>query len=147
MKEKLSFCPHLVPVKLPCTQCDNENRTINIEDSLKYTQDGIEKCFERIEKIEELNKQCMDANPLAEIEKKFKKIEDDMNHIPSFAYIDYQITVLREAINVIRASYSKEHSPKQPHKCPVCDGFGGMIVAGVFDQGCNACKGKGIVWG
>ena len=34
-------------------------------------------------------------------------------------------------------------TPKVPHKCPVCDGYG------VHDNGhqCQACRGKSIVWG
>jgi hypothetical protein len=34
-----------------------------------------------------------------------------------------------------------------PHKCPVCDGKGGFYISGTMDEECNACKGKGIVWG
>lgn len=44
--------------------------------------------------------------------------------------------------------------PKKPHKCPVCDGIG-MVksymgikdISGCAGFECNACEGKGIVWG
>lgn len=35
---------------------------------------------------------------------------------------------------------------RKPHKCPICDGNGKKRTE--FEiLGCNACEGKGIIWG
>ncbi len=39
---------------------------------------------------------------------------------------------------------------KSPHKCPVCDGSGGVKhpLTGLIEPAkCHVCEGKGIVWG
>ena len=132
MNETLSFCIHGVPVKMVCATCAHEHRLNNVESLIRHAQDGIEKCFERIEgidesfktqcfmnqcqsetnrilidkleKIEKLNKECMDANPLTEIEKRFKKIEGNFNHVPSFEYIDEKIKGFTTFLNNIAAT-------------------------------------------
>jgi len=56
--------------------------------------------------------------------------------------------------------FSEVYPQKNPHKCPVCDGYGNILSAAAkiaFDEMlranlptskvCNPCEGKGIVWG
>ena len=71
----------------PCCICECKNKLNpsmgsywmpdnSIEDRINHTQDGIEKCFNRIEKI-----------------------EGDMNHVPSFDYINEHIAILTKRID------------------------------------------------
>lgn len=98
----------------------------------------------RIEKLEELNQQCFEANPIKAIYDKFEKIES-------------KIACLMQK--------STLNDEKRPFKCPVCSGeikilidpatpmsgiqamFGKRDENGMYYKECNACNGKGIVWG
>ena len=82
---------------------------------------------ERINELENLNPKCFDANIIGEIEKKIAEVERKIN------------LVLQEYMNY----------GKIPHKCPVCNGSGGVAhpLTGMLARGkCTPCQGSGIVW-
>lgn len=67
---------------------------------------------------------------------------------------------LETQINTVRALGSRAIHPKNPHRCPVCNGIGrvltqgakcdfdGMLIANLpISQECIGCDGKGILWG
>ena len=54
--ETMQLCIHNVPIKFGCDKCAREhlqNQINSVEHLVKHSQEGIEKCFERIEKLEE----------------------------------------------------------------------------------------------
>jgi len=83
----------------------------------------------RIEKLEQLNQQCFEANPIKAIYDKFEKIES-------------KIACLMQK--------STLNDEKRPFKCPVCDGRGvhkkEMDPKILNFEVCLTCKGNGIVW-
>ncbi len=103
---------------------------------------------DRVEKLEELNQQCFDANPIKMIEERFNKIEERMNIL----MLD------QHNLKSLLESLAEEIGSKKPHKCPVCDGRGHSLkhenetvekictVSIVFAP-CHTCESKGIVWG
>ncbi len=114
------------------------NRELNsCMDDSEFVENNNVKIFEnildRIEKLEELNKQCFDANPIKQIEDRFAELE---NRLESH-----------------RHDVEKE---LKPYKCPVCNGKGNVIIDGnkfllsnppqYPVEICKVCGGKGIVW-
>lgn len=130
----------------------------NHEHLINHCQQGIEKVFERIEKLEayieklhglinmedritasdvllrltkleELNEKCFKANPIAQIEERFKMIEAEFPKIKdAFRFVKF----------------------KKPHKCPLCEGEGYKRWSSENMAGggrCSTCEGIGIVWG
>lgn len=71
---------------------------------------------------------------IRDLENKIKKFENDFEQKLD---VDYKKWI---------AYYNVVHPKKSPHKCPVCDGLGKTDVL-LPDACCNACKGKGVVWG
>jgi hypothetical protein len=113
-----------------------EKRIEKLEQSREAHSRNHKDLFERIEKLEQLNQQCFDANPIKEIYEKFEKIES-------------KIACLMQ-----KSSLNDE---KRPFKCPVCSGTGNhpdqspRLMCKVFTKTglyvCMTCDGKGIVWG
>lgn len=129
---------------------------------------------ERIKKLEALNQQCFDANPISEIEKRFDENEMGLqSHYDSLLSLDKRITDVLEVcvkeddfygfrveirknideiqaqLDVIRKVGVKVNN-KKPHPCPLCEGKGywHKIENNISCGGrCNTCEGKGIVWG
>lgn len=77
-----------------------------------------------------------------------KNIKTEMNagKPQKQAIFEANINNLHKRIDELQETQSTMTSTKKPHKCPVCDGFGNRIYE---DQvcSCQACEGKGIVWG
>ena len=125
----------------PCCICECKNKLNpsmgsywmpdnSIEDRINHTQDGIEKCFNRIEKI-----------------------EGDLNHVPSFEYIDEKLKKLENKIEAIgdisdainrMIELAQDTDEKKPYVCPLCKGEGTPIH---YAMTCTVCDDKGIVWG
>lgn len=94
------------------------------------TTEKIEHKIERIAKLEQLNAQCFEANPIKKIDEKFKHLEDRLHWIEG---------------DIAKRSYNI--SEKKPYKCPICDGKGGFKdVDKKFEWTCDSCKNTGIVW-
>lgn len=95
---------------------------------IAHSQNGIEKTFERIEKLEE-PKDCHLAADVKRLEKTLDDLITKIADIGNYCYREKQT----------------------PHKCPVCEGSGRYRLAtaqrldDVID--CRTCDGKGIVWG
>lgn len=84
-----------------------------------------EKIIERLENLEDFNKRCIESNPLATIEKRFKELEENFHWIKSLI-----------------GQLSEEIENKRPYKCPVCDGTT-FCREGMH---CVPCDRTGIVW-
>lgn len=81
--EDKTFCIHNVYKKLICDKCELEKIVVKFDELIEHLQDGIEKCFERIEKIskrvDELQntkaESSVSANCYMEICERLNKIE------------------------------------------------------------------------
>lgn len=63
-------------------------------------------------------------------------------------YLKMKIKELEESYQGLSAELRyllDKKNEKKPHRCPVCDGFGELIL--VEKNTCHACEGTGIVWG
>lgn len=96
---------------------------------IKHCQEGIEKCFERIEKLEDMARE-----------------RANLINYKSYLQLSDRIFSLEKSIENYRGY-------KTPHKCPVCDGIGisrnhlFLIEGEIADVRCICCEGKGAVWG
>ncbi len=99
-----------------------------IQQLIVHAQEGIEKCFERIERLE----------------------LDHLDKLSPYAYVtlNTKLQELETEINTVRALGSRAFHPSRPHKCPVCDGRGKLWPQGTigYDR-CEPCEGKGVLWG
>lgn len=154
MTDTLALCVHGVFVKFNnCRDCLHDRQAANnyqsldkrllmaeerfdkLEPVLESFNSDIEhidlclvKLDDRIKNLEQLNQQCFDANPIAEIEKRFEKLEEMVKKI-------------------IKGEMQNEN---RPFKCPVCDGKCWIVVDWMGEKQrdhCVACKFTGIVWG
>lgn len=69
--------------------------------------------------------------------------ENDVNrnthYLSQFERID-------EILNLIKEGNMRDG--RKPHKCPVCDGYGKILsLIAQESNKCNACEGKGVIWG
>lgn len=85
----------------------------------------------------------------AQHEFKLRQIDENKNVSKRLYELEHK---LMDRIGVLSASLHTLHQEnyqlkKKPHKCPVCDGYGGTKISGTIDEKCEACDGKGIIWG
>ena len=113
---------------------------------IEHLYDGIEKCFERIEKIDDF---------LLIRDKINKTIMDRLENLEGYMETEDRITAsdvlfkIDDIYKSIAVMQNQDRTKVRPHKCPVCDvgirlqpGSGGLGLSY-----CKTCEGKGIVWG
>ena len=177
-----------------------ENFYNKMEHLITHAQDGIEKCFERIEKLEQAYKD--DAEVAKDIiytgakrSEEIRQIKSECEWRDSFKKLicdsittcarrngefenllcDYtafknalRVNGIEEAINLVKLINKKicdleeliyevkakqRECDRKPHKCPLCEGAGKVNLlmhekgTPIITKGCDACEGKGIVWG
>lgn len=175
----------------------HKHQTLNpdlssINHLIEHAQEGIEKCFERIEfveraldnyleyktGIEDLEtdvmyiKQRLDAceTNYPSLWKRIEKLESaklsEQLDPKVWKFLKEKVDQLETQIiknihlTLLLSPDSKQDNKKVPHKCPVCDGCARVLTEGAkvdFDgmlradlptgKDCNACEGKGILWG
>ncbi len=87
------------------------------------------------------------------IQQRLNKLEElakERAHLINYkSYLD-----LADRITKLESHFSGDYqliaSKLTPHKCPVCDGAGGIkhpLTGLVAPATCHGCEGKGIVWG
>jgi DnaJ-class molecular chaperone len=76
-------------------------------------------------------------------------IREELRH--KIVEIDHKIKIL---YSQGKGTYQSNSSCKNPHKCPVCNGWGKQqlplplqVETTTSVSMCNACEGQGIVWG
>jgi DnaJ-class molecular chaperone len=78
--------------------------------------------------------------------KEFKNINFSQKDMEiGFAQLREEIRDLGEAV----CELQEPKTGKVPHKCPVCEGTGGVrhpITGLIMPMKCHACEGKGILW-
>ncbi len=142
------------------------------EHLIEHAQDGIEKCFERIEKLENSSFEDM-KNELICFKKQRNEIKERLDKLEMMYKIERKVERIAELESkledIIPRVWSSEQKGcvaidyienngkfknKTPHKCPVCDGSGKVKEKlSSFVNGkeilcdCKSCEGKGIVWG
>lgn len=118
---------------IPCCPCDVLSKPVS------PMVENIQKLWERVIELEDFRRQqtdwCLDKQELL-------RIID--SRLDSIELITIQLPIPTKLVE------------KKPHKCPVCDGLGEFELhsaediikaGGVRFPVCNACEGKGIVWG
>lgn len=136
------------------------HRLIKHENSIKSLTDGVNEMCDHDERIHDLE----NVSP----EKRLIRIEEALNKLDAFEVDgEYAINDLRDRVEKIekcfgsvinsgqRIGISKHKvGEKQPHKCPVCKGYG-RVTMDDYSMGeadawkiseCRACE-KGVVWG
>lgn len=118
-----------------------DNIPLSIQHEIKFEEwdKGMVKIVERLNKLEE------------EIEINDDSCEDAYFELKNS--ID-SLTEMYKELSLKHVKLIDIELNKTPHKCPVCDGIG-MVksymgikdISGCAGFECNACEGKGIVWG
>ena len=130
----------------------------NIEKRINACEQNYPSLWNRLAKLEE---NCLAAHPI-KLSERVKDIEYRLEHIialPSELDIRLQDVERRAEnsgshISDIRAKMADLRGmclhPTKPHKCPVCDGTGGVkhpLTSLIEPAKCHGCEGKGLVWG
>jgi formate dehydrogenase maturation protein FdhE len=141
-------------------------RIDRLEQSRNHTSENTKKIVERIEKLEksfdmELAQKLIYEGVLthASILKLQKNIEELEKWKESAIEKNIQyvkrIKELERFQEITHAQYKNIIKKTHPHKCPVCHGIGkreNILLPEQIENPkrfieCNACEGKGIVWG
>lgn len=122
-----------------------------IELCLEDQRESLDKCFERIEILENQDylEQLEGFNRLSE------NIEIIEGHLFSDGGVIERIEKLESVVELAFKVETFKKDFKTPHKCPVCDGNGRVSLdkplvkdnATFFSISCVPCKEEGIVWG
>jgi hypothetical protein len=159
--ETLAICIHNVPMKFTCHLCNIEKSLKDNEHLSNHSQIGIEKCFERIEKLEDQDKNgymYLKGQIDALGEHKNRQIDENRKISRKIDELEKDIIEINHPlIEKIEKLEGAICASKKPYKCPVCGGNGNhpdqsprlgykvFATTGIYV--CIACEGKGIIWG
>lgn len=158
--ETLSFCTHGTPVKFECAKCSLEHRLKLLESQMKTSNDMYIELTKSIQVLHEHKIRQIDEN--RKISKRIDQIERDLIDIssPLLERIEEIENGLINRIGILgtalqQLSDENHKLKKAPHKCPVCEGEGRIVLkvplvtktSTCYSINCVPCEGKGIIWG
>ena len=72
------------------------------------------------------------------------------NNPPTILYLENKkmeekIKLLQDRVSILEKRELSQS--KKPHKCPICNGHGSVVISKNECEPCHVCEGKSIVWG
>lgn len=133
VKDSLEVCEHSIHINLPCQLCKLQKQIIALTDMYKSLSCSVAGFQDH--KIRQIDENRKISKRMDELGTKFEYFMQNSSFNLNISVNEPMPGELKPMVN------------KVPHKCPVCNGYGGTIISGTIDEYCHACEGKGIVWG
>jgi len=126
-----------------------KNHLVNSAEKVGHLGRALHTLSEENEKLETLLNRKWNEN--SELSKRLLELErciDYMkeNDVNRNTHYLSQFERIDEIVNLIKENNMRDR--RKPHKCPVCDGYGKILsLIAQESNKCNACEGKGVIWG